>query len=278
MNKVRSIAEKYLSGLLKRYVNRYIVLLADVVVSTAATSISLLFFEIAMKRTYEFAQYALLAGISVIVSVIAFLITRSYAGVVRHTSMRELWRSFFASFIKAITVYLIIMTSESVRSQFDFSYNGALIFSLSDMIMTLFFLILMRIFITNLYSLLVVSSIPEYYIKNVLIYGTDDESVSTLNYLDKAHKTKYRCAGFITADTGNSDKLLCGYKVYHIDNPDNYARLISSKLIFSIIFPTSVQARREDDRMIKWSTDNRVQVLIKPLFTNLSSEDRKSVV
>ena len=272
MNKVRSIAEKYLSGLLKRYVNRYIVLLADVVVSTAATSISLLFFEIAMKRSYEFAQYALLAGISVIVSIIAFLITRSYAGVVRHTSMRELWRSFFASFIKAITVYLIIMTSESVRSQFDFSYNGALIFSLSDMIMTLFFLILMRIFITNLYSLLVVSSIPEYYIKNVLIYGTDDESVSTLNYLDKAHKTKYRCAGFITADTGNSDKLLCGYKVYHIDNPDNYARLISSKLIFSIIFPTSVQARREDDRMIKWSTDNRVQVLIKPLFTNLSSD------
>ena len=148
MNKLRSIAEKYLSGLLKRYVNRYIVLLADVVVSTAATSISLLFFEIAMKRSYEFAQYALLAGISVIVSIIAFLITRSYAGVIRHTSMRELWRSFFASFIKAITVYLIIMTSESVRSQFNFSYSGALIFSLSDMIMTLFFMILMRILIT----------------------------------------------------------------------------------------------------------------------------------
>ena len=256
--------DKLISYFAKHYVNRFWVLLIDTVTSVVSTLLVMGVFDYFSTMTVSTEYYLIGAGISIVISLISFSLTKSYAGIVRHTTMREMWRISFASIIKGIlamgTLYILIKYAglSFIRS------NWALMFAVLDMILTLFLLIMVRILLTNIYSALSLTSVPDYYVKNTLIFGTDDDSVYTLNFLEKTLHSSYRCAGFITHDTHDKSKLLCGYKIYHIDNKRDFARLVTSRMISAIVFPSNVAARNEQDNLVKFCSERRIQILVRP--------------
>ena len=265
--------EKIISRLAQHYINRYWVLLIDTVTSVISTLLVMSVFDYFMSRDVFPAKVWLAAvGISALISLISFVLTRSYAGVVRHTTMREMWRISVASILKAllvITALLIIFSAASVSSMM---LGQILIFAVLDMILTLFLLIMVRVLLTNVYNLLSVSMVPDYYVKNALIYGTGDDSVNTLNFLEKTLSTSYRCAGFITPDNHDKAKLLCGYRIYHIDNKRDFSRLVSARMISAMVFPSNVTARNEQDRMVKFCSERRIQILVRPSLANFDDD------
>ena len=256
--------EKIISYFAKHYVNRFWVLLIDTLTSVVSTLLIMSVFDYFSSQVISIGYYLAGAGISALISLIAFSLTRSYAGIVRHTTMREMWRISFASIIKGLlgmgALYVLISSTgvSFIRT------NWVLIFSVLDMILTLFLLIMVRILLTNIYSALSLSAAPDYYVKNTLIYGTDDDAVYTLNFLEKTLHSSYRCAGFITHDTHDKSKLLCGYKIYHIDNRRDFTRLVTSRMISALVFPSNVAARNEQDNLVKLCSERRIQILVRP--------------
>ena len=265
--------EKIISRLAQHYINRYWVLLIDTVTSVISTLLVMSVFDYFMSRdVFPVKVWLAAVGISALISLISFVLTRSYAGVVRHTTMREMWRISMASILKAllvITALLIIFSTASVSSVM---LGQILIFAVLDMILTLFLLIMVRVLLTNVYNLLSVSMVPDYYVKNALIYGTGDDSVNTLNFLEKTLSTSYRCAGFITPDNHDKAKLLCGYRIYHIDNKRDFSRLVSARMISAMVFPSNVTARNEQDRMVKFCSERRIQILVRPSLANFDDD------
>ena len=256
--------EKLVSYFAKHYVNRYWVLLIDTLTSAVSTVLVLGVFDYFSSKDISLGYYLSIAGVAAFISLISFLVTKSYAGVVRHTTMREMWRISFASIIKGVldvAALFIFMAYSEVPA---FSGNWVLLFAVLDMILTLFLLIMVRILLTNIYSALSLSAAPDYYVKNTLIYGTDDDAVYTLNFLEKTLHSSYRCAGFITHDTHDKSKLLCGYKIYHIDNKRDFARLVTSRMISALVFPSNVAARNEQDNLVKLCSERRIQILVRP--------------
>ena len=265
--------EKIISRLAQHYINRYWVLLIDTVTSVISTLLVMSVFDYFMSQdVFSVKVWLAAVGISALISLISFVLTRSYAGVVRHTTMREMWRISVASILKAllvITALLIIFSAASVSSVM---LGQILIFAVLDMILTLFLLIMVRVLLTNVYNLLSVSMVPDYYVKNALIYGTGDDSVNTLNFLEKTLSTSYRCAGFITPDNHDKAKLLCGYRIYHIDNKRDFSRLVSARMISAMVFPSNVTARNEQDRMVKFCSERRIQILVRPSLANFDDD------
>ena len=265
--------EKIISRLAQHYINRYWVLLIDTVTSVISTLLVMSVFDYFMSQdVFPVKVWLAAVGISALISLISFVLTRSYAGVVRHTTMREMWRISMASILKAllvITALLIIFSTASVSSVM---LGQILIFAVLDMILTLFLLIMVRVLLTNVYNLLSVSMVPDYYVKNALIYGTGDDSVNTLNFLEKTLSTSYRCAGFITPDNHDKAKLLCGYRIYHIDNKRDFSRLVSARMISAMVFPSNVTARNEQDRMVKFCSERRIQILVRPSLANFDDD------
>lgn len=265
--------EKIISRLAQHYINRYWVLLIDTVTSVISTLLVMSVFDYFMSQdVFPVKVWLAAVGISALISLISFVLTRSYAGVVRHTTMREMWRISVASILKAllvITALLIIFSAASVSSMM---LGQILIFAVLDMILTLFLLIMVRVLLTNVYNLLSVSMVPDYYVKNALIYGTGDDSVNTLNFLEKTLSTSYRCAGFITPDNHDKAKLLCGYRIYHIDNKRDFSRLVSARMISAMVFPSNVTARNEQDRMVKFCSERRIQILVRPSLANFDDD------
>lgn len=256
--------EKLVSYFAKHYVNRYWVLLIDTLTSVVSTVLVLGVFDYFSSNNLSAGSYFSVAGASALISLISFFTTRSYAGIVRHTTMREMWRISFASIIKGVLDVAALFVFISYSEGTGFSSNWVLLFAVLDMILTLFLLIMVRILLTNIYSVLSLSAAPEYYVKITLIFGTDDDSVYTLNFLEKTLHSSYRCAGFITHDTHDKSKLLCGYKIYHIDNKRDFARLVTSRMISAIVFPSNVAARNEQDNLVKFCSERRIQILVRP--------------
>ena len=260
--------DKIVAHFPKHYVNRYFVLLIDVVISVCSTVLVLGVFDyFTPSGKVPPLFYMAGAAVSAVVSLIVFFFTKSYAGVVRHTTMREMWRISFASILKGV-IMLLILYSADVRPSIFLDGKWIVVFAILDMVLTPFLLILARILITNIYSMLTSSSVPEYYVKNTLIYGTDDDSVYTLSFLEKTTHTKYRCVGFVTTDKNGKNNLLCGYKVYHIENKRDFARLVTSKLVAAMVFPSNVAARNEENRILKFCSERRIQILVKPSLAN----------
>lgn len=256
--------EKLVSYFAKHYVNRYWVLLIDTLTSAVSTVLVLGVFDYFSSKDISLGYYLSIAGVAAFISLISFLVTKSYAGVVRHTTMREMWRISFASIIKGVLDVAALFIFMAFSEAPAFSDNWVLLFAVLDMILTLFLLIMVRILLTNIYSALSLSAAPDYYVKNTLIYGTDDDAVYTLNFLEKTLHSSYRCAGFITHDTHDKSKLLCGYKIYHIDNKRDFARLVTSRMISAIVFPSNVAARNEQDNLVKLCSERRIQILVRP--------------
>ena len=256
--------EKLVSYFAKHYVNRYWVLLIDTLTSAVSTVLVLGVFDYFSSKDISLGYYLSIAGVAAFISLISFLVTKSYAGVVRHTTMREMWRISFASIIKGALDVAALFIFMAYSEAPAFSGNWVLLFAVLDMILTLFLLIMVRILLTNIYSALSLSAAPDYYVKNTLIYGTDDDAVYTLNFLEKTLHSSYRCAGFITHDTHDKSKLLCGYKIYHIDNKRDFARLVTSRMISAIVFPSNVAARNEQDNLVKLCSERRIQILVRP--------------
>lgn len=256
--------EKLVSYFAKHYVNRYWVLLIDTLTSAVSTVLVLGVFDYFSSKDISLGYYLSIAGVAAFISLISFLVTKSYAGVVRHTTMREMWRISFASIIKGVLDVAALFIFMAYSEAPAFSGNWVLLFAVLDMILTLFLLIMVRILLTNIYSALSLSAAPDYYVKNTLIYGTDDDAVYTLNFLEKTLHSSYRCAGFITHDTHDKSKLLCGYKIYHIDNKRDFARLVTSRMISAIVFPSNVAARNEQDNLVKLCSERRIQILVRP--------------
>ena len=256
--------EKLVSYFAKHYVNRYWVLLIDTLTSAVSTVLVLGVFDYFSSKDISLGYYFSIAGVAAFISLMSFLVTKSYAGVVRHTTMREMWRISFASIIKGVLDVAALFIFMAYSEAPAFSGNWVLLFAVLDMILTLFLLIMVRILLTNIYSALSLSAAPDYYVKNTLIYGTDDDAVYTLNFLEKTLHSSYRCAGFITHDTHDKSKLLCGYKIYHIDNKRDFARLVTSRMISAIVFPSNVAARNEQDNLVKLCSERRIQILVRP--------------
>ena len=256
--------EKIVAYFAKHYINRYWVLLIDTVTSAVSSLLVLAVFDYFSSQDIICRHYFVAAGFSALISLIAFLLTKSYAGVVRHTTMREMWRISFSSIIKAGLVMAVLFFYVKTADVPYVTSGWILLFAVLDMILTLFLLIMVRILLTNIYSALSLSTVPDYYVKNTLIYGTDDDSVYTLNFLEKTLHASYRCAGFITHDTHDKSKLLCGYKIYHIDNKRDFARLVTSRMISAIVFPSNVAARNEQDNLVKLCSERRIQILVRP--------------
>ena len=89
--------EKLVSYFAKHYVNRYWVLLIDTLTSAVSTVLVLGVFDYFSSKDISLGYYLSIAGVAAFISLISFLVTKSYAGVVRHTTMREMWREYSMS-------------------------------------------------------------------------------------------------------------------------------------------------------------------------------------
>lgn len=249
--------EKYLSS---RYFSSWLILGIDAFLSVFATSIAYLLVRGLFPNPVFTIEYGacLLAG-SGLLSVISFVLFRTFRSIIRHSTLREVWKLGAAVLLKdALMFGYVLMLPQNPAPSMAAIAMGFLL----DVLVTLFLLLGLRLGMIVIYDLLKLKSVRRNSCQRVLVYGTGDKAVALVTRLQNS--PHYRVVGFLTYGKLLRNHTIADCPVYYFEDEDSIEYLRNRVDIDAILFATNDDAQDEQDRLIKYCTEKSVKILIAP--------------
>ena len=229
-----------------RYINRWIIFCLDILVSLCVSLIGVLgLFSI--LHVHVGGMDILKVGCSSLVaSVLSFMVFKVYHGVIRHSTLRGLWRIGGVAIFKPVLMCLML-----VAMQAGFSTPVYWVGGIVDCTLTFVMLVALRVFVINVYNS-VLSQLGKKR-KRVLVFGTAEESVMIATSPNRhVFMQNYSIVGFLTFGDSKRYLRIAELPVYQIAEMDDLLRLIPRNNLDGILFPNLKAAKRESDRLIRY--------------------------
>lgn len=139
--------------------------------------------------------------------VVASIVTKSYAGIVRFTGIDDAVKIFFTSLLNLSFVGGVNLLVYYNTGRNFVPYSVVFIFLFTSVFLLLFY----RLMVKNIYA---------YYRSevnhktNVVVFGAGHLGISTMQALHSDTRSKYRVIGFLEDDVRKAGKMLYGIKIY----------------------------------------------------------------
>ncbi|MCU0473905.1 MAG: polysaccharide biosynthesis protein [Bacteroidales bacterium] len=137
------------------------------------------------------------------------LVFKSYAGMVRHTTLKDTYKIISANFTAVALLIILIFLNR--QYEWDPLFNISLSILLIHVGALTILLFLIRISVKIFYEF--ATSIPRDR-KNVLIYGAGEMGIIVKRLIEADNKNQYQVNGFIDDDKKIQGKKVDGYPVY----------------------------------------------------------------
>ena len=247
--------EKYLSS---RYFSSWLILTIDTVVSVVSTLIAYLLVRGLFTNPVFTVWYGfwLLAG-SCVLSVFSFIVFRTFRSVIRHTTLREIWKLGGAVLFKDLLMFFYVLLLPQKPSP---PYAALSMGFLLDVLVTLFLLLALRLCMIVVYDLIKLKQSRRANSRQVLVYGTGDKSVSLVTRLQNS--PHYRVVGFLTYGKSLRKHTIAECPVYYFENQHSVEYLRDRVDVDAILFATNDDAQQEQERLIRYCTEQGVKILI----------------
>ena len=246
-----------------RFLNRWVVLLIDLFLATVAGWLS---FTIAayLIDSDIFIRIGLrAAALSFVTSLIAFVITGTYKGILRYTTSEEIWKLCSAILLKmAVEVPLILLLRKHIGFYQSISNAKILLIEFLSLGTTLAAISFSRAFLVALFKYSLRTQQAQ--IINIFVYGTDDKSISSIQYVEGCQTADYKVVGLIRLSDKVSYHNIAGKRVYYIKDMD-YLRYITEKNdVKALVFPSKLAAVNHKEDLIPFLLKLGVKILTVP--------------
>lgn len=145
-----------------------------------------------------------------LLSFLAFLITSSYKGIVRHTGFKDMLNVLKANTL--YTIFIILFSWTLYETHADPVYNPGKAVILVHFLLNTMALSFLRILYKGLYNYYVMGN---RYKRKVMIYGAGDSGVITYNALKNDEKSRVTVFGFMDDKRKKTGKKINGVTVYN---------------------------------------------------------------
>lgn len=249
--------KNYLTSSVYRYASKWVVLVIDLI--TVATAFVFSYF-IRFNLTFNFDVEKLVLQIPLVllISLIAFLFTGSYKGVIRHTGVRDVYNIFNAICLSSIIVIFIVLVNRQygVYDKFTIPLSIIVINSFISFVGLTASRYIFKSFYYNMANKFKANA------KNVLIYGAGESGILTYNAISNHSKNNVKVVGYIDSDRQKKGKQINGIPVYgHEVLTEEF---ISNKEISEVIFSIqNIESKKLRD-LVEGLVDFPVLVKIVP--------------
>ena len=260
---MKKIIQEKLNNLAQiKYLSRWIVFGADLVtaVSVSLFTVSLLQYAIGIR--VDLGMFIRIAFFSGVASTAAYLIFRPYRGVVRHSTLQELWRLSSSAVVKSVLLISMLYFWDSPKP-FKFWFLCFFI----DTLTTNALLIAIRVILINMYKIIVANNNKQQ--RNLLIYGTTPQSVSSINLNTTAYFSSYKPMGYIIYGLRGKKMSIGGLPVYYVEDKIGLASLIKRNNLDGILFTNPKEAKEEQNRLIRHCEKLNLRTLVIPQMEEL---------
>lgn len=244
-------------------INRWIVFEIDLILCILGYSFAT-FIQIRNSNMDVASSRLLLAGIVFVFSTsVCFYILKPYQGLIRHSSLVELWRLFVSLSISCGVLYVFVLL---LGYQFDYRY----FFVQNVFLISLVLLLMMRYCIVFIYNY-TVNYTTEVRNKS-LIYEIDMHSIALAQWLNKSAANQHQVQGFVTRNKDAKKTRIHGLSVHSL-NVDNLDWFLRKNEVNTIIFPDYKSVRNEQV-FISTCIEMGISVLVSPPFEGLDANNK----
>ena len=256
MDKLKTFLKRFIIRLSKvRYINRWIVFLLDTFLSAFATLLVSLFIIYALHYALPLTYGLQLSVVALVCTAVSIALFRTYANVIRYSTLREVWRLLLMVVAKDVMLGVAFGLTDLLPQR-------QLAFLVADFFVTFVVLICFRIFLLAVYNVIQLSTYSKK--KNILIYGTGEESVKLSQGGSRVYMLDYVVRGFLTMNPRKKKFVLSGYSVYSAETKEELKKLIYSHNIDGILFPTLQLAKKEEKRLIHFCEELNLRAMVVP--------------
>ena len=253
------------------YLRSTFVLAIDMLVSLLATGIVLLFADLlelggAQETAFDVTWFvAAFLG-----SLMGFLSTSSYRGVIRHSTLREL----AALFESALEKEIIILLATAIFLLPRISTTIYWILPVIDLMVTMSFLVVVRVSMVVVYDFLTNALIqkPERTdnMVRVLVYGTGEKAISLSTRFQNS--THFDILGYISPDEGLDGKQLNGKPVYTFSSMESLAEIKNRLNLDGVMFPTPKGVQKEAYGLVEYGRLTRLRLYVAPSVDEVKTD------
>jgi FlaA1/EpsC-like NDP-sugar epimerase len=240
---------------LKKHTPRWLILIIDLIISVFSIVFAyLLRFNFDLKNPF-FDNIHIVIFYVFSVRLFFFLVTKSYAGIIRYTGTKDTIRIFLV--ISYTNAFFI-----GVNYVFYIYVTGGFIIPLSviliDYFVTIFLLTGFRLFVKTVYA---EASHVFREVKHVIILGIDEHALVTKRVLTSDTETKYMVEAFIDTKGFASKKQIDGIKLYRLEDLET---LLKKEEINEMIIVDKTLPSIEKQKIIDICLEYDVDILTLP--------------
>ncbi len=247
-----------------KYVNSYLILAIDLFVSVGVTLFTLFWAGIVFSSFayVDHISYFLLA--SLIASAVSFVGLNVHRTIIRHSTLRELWKIIVATIGKGVLVTIGFIL---VYGYDEYLNSHVILIFVFDMLLTLVALIVSRISMIFVYEVIKDRTRKRVKYKSILVYGVSSKSVAQITRLQNS--TNYDVVGFISYGVTISNQMLSGKPIYYFENKDDFATVCEEKGVGAVLFATNDDAKFEEKRLLQYCIEGGIKVLVRPAISEV---------
>lgn len=241
---------------LNKYINSRLVIVADIVLSLCATSLTYLLIKIIPGLSQVVKGISVYWFIvSLVASLISFYIFKTHRAIIRHSTLQELWKVAAASSVKGILFLILLMLFFDSLRPLDIRLIYILIV---DIVLTFTAMVITRVILIVVYNS-IINSARKTKCQKVLIFGTGEKSVSIITRLQNS--PHYQVVGFLSDSSANYS--IAELPVFFVDNHDRFNELCNRYSIEALLFVSEKDAQAQD-KLINYCSEIGLKVLIAP--------------
>ncbi|GGH35284.1 nucleoside-diphosphate sugar epimerase/dehydratase [Mangrovimonas yunxiaonensis] len=190
------------------YLPRWIILSIDTIIMIVACVPTFLIVSNLTLRSYDAFSVSARYGMVVVVHLFCFVIFRTYAGVIRHSTVSDAQRLLGANFVAFMVLLLLNYGYYAVMGTKIFLVPALIINFVLSFIMLFAFRIAVKFLFENYLSFE-----RRRQLTRVAIYGTDANAVALANALKTEQPARYQLVGFVGSKKSALAKELMGVPI-----------------------------------------------------------------
>ena len=257
------IIKQLLQRFQDRYLNRRLILVMDVALSTLVSILLILLTNLfASSQSYSGRFFWIYVGMAFVLSGFLVYFSKCYRIIIRHLQVKDLLSFALVALAKGILIAIGLWAFGL------WNFYIPIIVTL-DFLATALVLIAVRLNMILVYDRLNSSIRNNKRLTKVLLYGISNKSVAIIPRLKNSQH--YQVVGFLVRDKSLDDIKIEGRDVYSFANNEDFSAILDKTGANGVMFAVDSDAREENHGLLDYCSKHNVTTLIAPSFDEIKS-------
>ncbi len=247
------------------YLPRWIIFCIDIAIIIFANFLTYVMLSNLVLTFYDtlghFERYAII----IFVNTIFFVLFRTYAGIIRHSSFIDAVKLLFSTFSSLVVLIGINYTYYFIYGKKIYLFPGLILSFVLSFTILFFFRIIVKFLFENF-----INSTDSKKLTPTIVYGSDANAIAVANAIKSESPARFKVVGFMDNSKANKSKSILGLPILY--NSKKTSVIMRSYRAKALIIAEKSLSKDEKLSIIDDCLAHNIKVYTIPIIANWENE------